>query len=223
DVVDVGVLGQSEFGTRARVQADGTIKLPFLGVLKVTGDTALTLADKVSAQLKAGGYYAKPIVTVDIALFASNYIVVLGEVGTPGLQPVDRTYHLSEVIARAGGIREGGADYVVLTRRDGTPRNLPFDKLARGTEADDPVVQAGDKVFVPASELFYIYGSVNQPGVYGLRAGMTLRMALGRAGGIGANGSDKRIKVYHDGTERKVGLDQPVQPGDVIVIGERLF
>jgi polysaccharide export outer membrane protein len=225
DVVEVSVLGQPEFTTRARVRANGTIQLPFIGEITVSGQTGLSLGALVTDKLRAGGYYAKPVVQVEIVSFASRYVVVLGEVGQSGLQPVDRDYRVSEVIARAGGLRESGADFVILRRATGEEMKLPFEKLAKGSLDDDPVVRAGDKIYVPAAELFYIYGQVNAPGVYPIKGAgpMTVRKALARGGGLGVSGSTGKIKLFRDGEELKVKLDDVIRAGDVVVVGERTF
>lgn len=223
DVVEVDVLGQSDFKTRARVRSDGTITLPYLGAVPVTGETSISLADKLAAQLRAGGYYAKPIVSVEIIGFVSNYIVVLGEVGAAGLQPIDRGYRVSEILARAGGLKPGAAEEIVLTHADGTAEHLDYEKLAAGGPKDDPVVRAGDKLFVPQAEKFYIYGQVNAPGVYPIRADMTLRRALAQGAGLTPSGSTSRVKVFRDGVEHKMKLDELLKPGDVVVVGERVF
>jgi hypothetical protein len=53
---------------------------------------------------------------------------------------------------------------------------------------------------------------------------MTLRMAIGRGGGLTDIGTDKGVKVTHaDGKVDRPGLNDKIAPGDVIVIGERLF
>lgn len=225
DVVEVSVLGQPEFATRARVRANGTIQLPFIGEHPVAGETALSLSQKVAERLRGGGYYAKPVVTVEIVSFASRYVIVLGDIAQPGLQPVDREYRVSEVIARAGGLRESGADFVILRRESGEELKLPFEKLAMGGKEDDPYVRAGDKLYVPSAELFYIYGQINAPGVYPIKGDgpMTIRKALARGGGVGPSGSTKKIKVFRDGEEIKVKLDDAIRPGDVITVGERTF
>ena len=164
------------------------------------------------------------MVNIEISSFASRYVVLLGAVAQPGLQPVDRTYRLSEIIARAGGLRETGADFVTLTRENGEQKNYAFEKLAAGGPDEDPEVHPGDKIFVPDADLFYIYGQINAPGVYPIKGGeMTIRKAVARGGGFGAAGSAKRIKLFRDGEETKVDLDMVIKAGDVIVVGERLF
>lgn len=223
DVIEVSVLGQSDFNTRGRVRTDGTIALPYLGPTNVAGETPITLSTKLAEQLRAGGYYMKPVVNVEIAGYASRYVIVLGAVASPGLQSVDRAYRVSEVIARSGGMRETAADHVVLRRESGEEIKLPFVKLATGGDADDPYVNPGDKLFVPAAETFYIYGQINAPGVYGVANEMTLRKAIARGGGLAAAGSDKRVKLFRQGKELKASLDTPILPDDVIVVGEKLF
>lgn len=223
DTIEVSVLGQPEFTTRGRIRADGTIVLPFVGSTTVSGDTSVSFAKRVAATLKAGGYYSNPIVSVEIAGFASRYVIVLGAVGQPGLQPVDRSYRVSEIIARAGGMRADGADFVVIRREKGGELRLPFEKIATGAVEDDPFVSPGDKVYVPPAETYYIYGQINAPGVYPIKDKMTLRKALARGGGLTALGSDKRINVYRGGKKAPLDLDAPIQPDDVVVIGQRAF
>jgi polysaccharide biosynthesis/export protein len=223
DVIEVTVIGQPEFTTRARIRADGTIVLPYVGSTAVSGDTPVSLAKRVAGVLKAGGYYSNPIVSIEIAGFASRYVIVLGAVGQPGLQPVDRPYRVSEIIARAGGIRGDGADFVIVRQEKGGELKLPFEKLAKGDTTDDPFVSPNDKVYVPPAETYYIYGQINAPGVYPIRDKLTLRKALARGGGLGAAGSAKKITVYRDGKKATLGLDDPILPEDVVVVGQRSF
>ena len=57
-----------------------------------------------------------------------------------------------------------------------------------------------------------------------LTSGMTLRMAIGRAGGLTDAGSEGHIKVTRQGKViPRMKLDDPLIAGDVIVVGEGLF
>ena len=223
DVIEVSVLGQPEFTTRGRVRADGSLVLPFVGSTAVSSETPVSLAKKIAATLKTGGYYSNPIVSIEVSSYASRYVVVLGAIAQPGLQPVDRGYRVSEIIARAGGIRGDGAEYVILRRIAGGEVKLPFEKLATGSVDDDPFVAPGDKIYVPAAETFYVYGAINAPGVYPIRDQMTLRKAVARGGGLTPAGSAKRVDVYRAGKKTRLALDEPILPGDVVVVGQRSF
>jgi polysaccharide export outer membrane protein len=223
DVVEVSVLGREDFRTRTRVRPDGTILLPFLGEVAAGNRTTSELGQLVQTGLTSGGYYSNPVVSVEIVSYASRYITVLGSATSPGLVPIDRAYRLSEIIARVGGVREGAADYVVLTNASGEERRITIEELATGPVGNDPFVAPGDKVFVPKAEQFFIYGQVTSPGGYPIMSEPTLRKAVARGGGVTATGSHRKIKVYRKGQQVQLGLAEPIQPGDVIVVGERLF
>jgi polysaccharide export outer membrane protein len=223
DVVEVQVLGRTDFTTRARIGQDGTIQLPYLGTITATKMTTTQFSGQVSKALEAGGFFARPIVRVEIVSFASRTVTVLGAVGSPGLIPVDRPYRLSEIIARVGGVRSDGADYVVVRPENGPEKHQIIKDIATGDVTQDPYVVPGDKIFVPTAELFYISGEVKSPGAYPMISGMTLRMALARGGGVTDQGSDGRIKITRGGKAQRLSLDTRIEAGDVIVVGERLF
>ncbi len=224
DIVEISVLGRPDFTVRARISQDGNIQAPYLGTVPASNRTAQELGDQLAKALEAGGYFSKPVMKVDIVSFASRYVTVLGEVATPGLMPVDRPYHLSEILARAGGPREDAADYVVIRSEHGPERHLSIKTLATGDASEDPYVAANDKIYVPKAEIFYLSGQVRSPGAFPLEPGLTLRMAIGRGGGLTDLGSDHHVKVTgKDGHVRRVSLDDLILPGDVVVVGEKLF
>jgi polysaccharide export outer membrane protein len=224
DVIEVSVLGHPDFTTKGRIGEDGLIRLPFIGDVPAANKTAAQLGNDVAIALDKGGFFAKPIVKVDVSSFASRYVTVLGNLGSPGLVPVDRQYRLSEIIARVGGVKDSGADYVVFTPARGKQRNIAIAALATGNLNDDPYVSPGDKIYSPAADVFYISGQIKSPGAFPIIPGMTIRMAISRGGGLTDSGSDKHISVTRGGVKLKSApLDSPIKSGDVIVIGERLF
>lgn len=226
DVIDVLVVGSADFNTRARVSSDGVVLLPLLGPVPAAGSSPMVLAERIAEGLKKGGYFASPLVRVELVGIRSRYVTVLGQVGSPGLIPLDRTYRLSEIMAKVGGRTAGGANYVVVTPRSGESKQYEMEKLATGGTEDDPIVLSGDKIFVPAAEneVVYISGEVRSPGAIPVVKDMSVRIALARAGGVGENGSEKRLKIIRNGEKLpKVDLETKLQPGDIVTVGARLF
>ena len=224
DVIEVSVQGRTDYASRQRVGADGSIQLQFLGNVQAANKTTRQLGEEIAAALDKGGFFTRPVVTVEISSYASRYVVVLGNVGTPGLVPVDRAYHLSEIVARVGGIKESGADYVILRPHNGAERRLSIVALATGDASDDPYVSPGDKIYSPNAEVFYISGQIKAPGAYAVLPNMTFRMAISRGGGLTDSGSDGRLSLTRGGKRvQHVDLEKNVEPRDVIVVGERLF
>lgn len=223
DVVQVEVLGRTDFTTKTKVGADGKIQLPLLGAIPASDRSVLQLREQIRDALQKGGFFNRPIVDVQVVSYASRYVTVLGAVGSPGLIPVDRPYRLSEIIARVGGVRENGADHVVLRSKAGE-RNYAIKDLATGDEGRDPYVQPGDKIFAPSGDVFYIKGQVRAPGSYPLLPHMTLTMALARGGGVTDLGSDSHIKVIRKTVEMSPkDLNIEILPDDVIDVGEGWF
>lgn len=222
DVVEVEVVGQPD-RARARIYTDGTIQLNLVGKLRAADKTPAELGVEIAAALKAGGFYANPAVNVEVVNYASRYVTVLGAVGSPSLVPINRTYRLSEILARVGGVQSTAADYVIVRPEAGGEKRYLIAELATGDATKDPYVQPGDKIFAPVAEVFYISGQVNTPGSYPVRSDLTVRQAIARGGGVTASGSDKKVTVTRGGKKVKLTGDAIVMPGDVIVVGERLF
>lgn len=222
DVIEVEIVGQAD-KARAKVYTDGTIQMNLVGKMSVAGKTPRTLGEEIAQALRTGGFYANPVVNVEVVSFASRYVTVLGSIGSPGLVPVNRAYRLSEILARVGGQQANAADYMTVTSENGEQKRYSIKDLAMGGAANDPFVQPGDKIFVPAAEEFYISGQVNGPGRLFMKTGMTVSQAIASAGGLTASGSDKKVEVTRDGKKMKLTGDAKVEPGDVLVVGERLF
>ncbi|MBS0331212.1 MAG: SLBB domain-containing protein [Proteobacteria bacterium] len=224
DVIEVSVVGRTDFTTRLRIRSDGTIELPYVGKRQAADKSAPELADLIGKGLAKAGIYANPVVNVEIVGYASRYVTVLGAVAQPGLVPINRPYRISEIVARVGGLRENAAEYIIERPPNGPERRIYIKQLATGDEKDDPYVQAGDKIYAPVAELFYISGQVHQPGGFTFTSDMTVRQAIARGGGLTDEGSDKRVKINRKGkVVDHVTLDTKIEPGDVVIVGERIF
>ncbi|MBI1198445.1 MAG: hypothetical protein GC203_11340 [Phenylobacterium sp.] len=223
DTIEVSLVGTGGFNARVRVQADGQIQLPLIGKVAAADRTTEEVADDIAKQLKDGGFFSNPIVSVEVVGYASRYVVVLGAVNSPGLVPINRPYHLSEILARVGGVRDGAADYVTVRSEKGDERRILVRDIATGGLEQDPLVAAGDKIYVPNAELFYIYGQVNSPGGYPVTSHMTARQAIASGGGLTESGTDHGLTVNRAGKKMKIELGDNILPGDVIYVKERLF
>ena len=74
---------------------------------------------------------------------------------------------------------------------------------------------------------FFLNGEINRPGGLEFQPGLTLRKAIALAGGFTERANKKEILVISDNDperkERKVGLDYPVQPGDIFTVKDTFF
>jgi polysaccharide export outer membrane protein len=222
DVVEIEVVGTSD-KARARVYTDGTIQTALGGRVAASGKTPRELAAELGRVLKASGIYSEPVLNVEVVSYASRYVTVLGAVSTPGLVPINRPYRLSEILARVGGVRGEAAGHLIVRSENGQEKRYAVDSLASGDASQDPFVTAGDKIFSPEAEIFYVSGQVTSPGSFALRPGMTVAQAIAKAGGVTESGNAKSVSAIRGGKKAKLKQDALVEPGDVLTIGERLF
>jgi len=222
DVIEVEVVGQPD-KMRSRVYTDGTIQMNLLGKMQAAGKTTRALGDEMARLLKTNGYFANPVVNVEVVSYTARYVTVLGAIGQPGLVPINRPYRLSEIIARVGGVQERAADYLIVRPENGPEKRYSVKLLATGDASQDPYVSPGDKIFAPEAEVFYISGQVAQPGTFPLRSDMTIRQAIARGGGLTEAGTDHGVLVTRGGHKLKLDPSAKVEPNDVIVVRERLF
>ncbi len=74
---------------------------------------------------------------------------------------------------------------------------------------------------------YFINGQVGNNGSFPYQPGLTVRKAVSIAGGFKERASMSKIFIVRDGdasnTQVRVDLNAPVQPGDIITVGESFF
>ena len=224
DGIQVIIYGQDETGVTTRIKADGTIVMPFIGIVKAAGETNISLAKLVGDRMVAGGFLKDPLVNIEITQYASKTVNVVGRLNTPAIVPLDKPYSALEVLLKSGWIRDNGADYVFLNRPGEPEKRLAVDKLVRADAQNNPMMQPGDTLYVPDADVFYVYGAIAATGRYPIRPDMTVRQAITLAGGVSSAGSMNKISLLRgDGKEVDADLSQKLQKDDVLVVKERLF
>lgn len=83
------------------------------------------------------------------------------------------------------------------------------------------------QVVVLEYRLFYVNGEVQRPGGYPYVPGLTVEKAVTLAGGFTPLASPRKIFVVREtspkGERDKASLQDALQPGDTLIIGEGLF
>jgi polysaccharide export outer membrane protein len=242
DVLAITVWNQSDLGGKFVVESNGTFTFPLVGSIQAAGLTLPQVEAELKRQL-ANGYFKNPQLTVTIEQYRSRRIFVLGEVRQPGSYPLSGEITLIEALARAGlaitgqvaeaiivRARVGGVTGPLLPDGQGTTEVVRVDvqQLQTGHSAGNVMLHDGDTVFVPRQETkIYVFGEVRSPGAYPIERGLTILQALSLAGGVTERGSASRVRVIRVADDKRkesrAKLNDLVQPGDTIVVPERLF
>jgi polysaccharide biosynthesis/export protein len=221
DAVHITVFQQPDLTTDARISEAGTISMPLVGAVKLSGQSAREAAETIAKALKDGQFLKSPQVAVALTTVRSRQVSILGLIVHPGRYPLEESHaRLPDIIAAAGGLAAGGADMAAVTRGGETHK---VEILAKPYE-----LKNGDIVYIERAPMFYVYGEVPRAGAYRLEPNMTVMQAITVGGGITPRGSDRRIKLRRaapDGKviERDAKLQDTVQADDVIFVKEALF
>ncbi|HEX5083190.1 MAG TPA: polysaccharide biosynthesis/export family protein [Blastocatellia bacterium] len=103
---------------------------------------------------------------------------------------------------------EGEPDYEIITANLGG--------VLRGRLDNNIIVQPGDLVYIPPSDVFYVAGEVKAPGQFHLRQGITLRQAISLAGGTLFKARLSKGIIFRSDPVTGNFTEMPVDIGDVM-------
>jgi polysaccharide export outer membrane protein len=228
DSVSIKVVNQPDMDTTTRVETDGTISFPYVGRIRAAGLSEDQLAHTIERQLAARQIVTEPHVLVEITTFGTQ-ASVQGQVGVPGVYTLDRPTNLTQLLSRAGGLRDAALGGTVTVRRGATIRKFESKDVqaGRGPGADFRIAN-NDEVFVDLAPFYYLYGYVNKTGEYPLLRPITVQQAISIGGGLALLGSEWRVRIKRmsgNGQTYEVpaSLDDQVEAGDTIIVSERIF
>ncbi len=238
DLIEVGVFDNPDLSGRFRVDEKGNIDVPLLGPVHVAGETAEEAGTTIEKQyvdadiLKAPNAHA----TVFISEYATQGILVNGEVKSPGLYPALGVRMLNDVITAAGGMTPQASSKVTITRKTDpeNPIKVDFDPVASTPVVPQVQIFPGDTITVPNAGGVYVLGSVTRSGLFLLeqRRTLTVEKALALCGGTvsGANMKHAHIvRTLKDGKKEDIvfnaneilkgkAADIALKDGDILYI-----
>jgi polysaccharide export outer membrane protein len=104
------------------VNSDGNIQIPVMGSIKAAGLTKNELRTRIAAELTQKKLLVDPTVTIQ---FINNRIVVLGEVGNPGILPFsNERLSIIEAVGLAGDLPLSGNKQNILLIREENGRKI---------------------------------------------------------------------------------------------------
>ena len=203
DLVSIHVFREPDLDTKLRVKDAGTVALPLVGAVRVSGLAAADAAMEIAERYTTGGFLNHPQVTVLIEESARTQVAVLGEVAHPGTVALPSPRSLLDVLAQAGGLLKTADRHVTIRRSSDPPVTvlIPNDASAELASAQ-LLVFPGDTVLVPRAGIVYVLGDVGRPGGYLMQddAQLSLLQALALAAGAtktAAEGSARLIRTIN--------------------------
>jgi protein involved in polysaccharide export with SLBB domain len=140
---------------RLRVNDNGELEVPYVGLVPAEGRTCKELAYSIKGLLEKEYYYhATVILAVDrVSEKSRGRIYVYGSVRGQGPQeiPPDEAYTVSKAIIRAGGFGDfANKRKIKVTRKNGQDFTVDLKRvIEEGHTEDDVVLLPDDQIYVP--------------------------------------------------------------------------
>ncbi len=245
DLLEISVFELPDLSRTVRVAGDGSITLPLVGAVQVSGMTHRAIEERLRDLLQTR-YLEEPQVSVFVKEHRSKRISVIGAVQGPGTFEMPGIRNLLQAISAAGGLtREAGrALFILRPLPDGTQQRMEVDLqelMIRGNPELNIDLLPGDVINVPVDRPLQIYvnGAVKTPGRIEAKSSLPLSLlqAVTQAGGATNRANERAvvilrrdpngvpIRTAHDLKDIKRGKaeDPILQDGDIVVVPEAWF
>ncbi len=239
DVLNIVVFGEADLSKTVPLDADGTFDFPHIGRVTAGGLTPRAIGAVIAKLLK--DFYVNPQVSVEVAKFRSQNVIVMGHVHAPGQYAITGQMSVLGMLAAAGSPTSAAASYVVISRPAGSGTRLPqqdpggasslrltMQELQTGQAPEGFSLRDGDTISVPKADTVTVIGHVKTTGPIVLDGNMTVYDVIARAGGVSDKGALNRMKVLRliGGKVQQVKgmkLSDFVKAGDTIDVPQRYF
>ena len=209
DQLAITIFGQDNLNRELRVNGQGEITMPLVGVVKVAGLTPQQIEKRLE-DLYNADYLVNPQITVSVNQYRHQRVAVTGAVAQPGSYEIIGPRTLLEVLSLAGGFVKTpnafqAGDVVDVIRHQNAPdlaaamktsASQPFSPqtetividLRRLVSGQEPqlniLVHNGDVIFVPFAGTAYVLGGVRNPKNIPVKENLTVSQAVSMAGGV---------------------------------------
>ena len=146
---------RDEESQHLRVNDNGELEVPYVGLVPAKGRTCRELAYAIKSALEKEYYYhATVILAIErVSEKSRGRIYVYGSVKGQGPQeiPADESYTVSKAIIRAGGFGDfANKRKVKVTRKNGQDFTIDLKRvIEEGRTDEDMVLQPDDQIYVP--------------------------------------------------------------------------
>lgn len=196
-----------------QISKEGTISLPFAGVVKVAGLTQQEAEKRIRDILK--GRANDPQVMVRRVVNTSSTVTVVGEVNKSSIVPLTpKGERLLDVLAKSEGVKQSVDKLTVQLTRNDYVYSMPLDVVIRDNRQNIPV-KANDVITVLYQPLsFSVLGATGKNAEISYEAsGISLAQALARSGGVRDERADPQgVFIFrYEAPDALAWPHQPVQ------------
>ncbi len=230
DELIITFLGQ-ETGTQSvLVDREGRVVLGNMPPIAAAGRTFGEFRRELEARTATALLGTDVFVSVGSVRLIS--VIVVGEVGSPGLHQLTGLSTIIDAIGFAGGVKKTGSLRLIQVHRGDEIFWIDlYELLISGNVGRSLRLFDGDRIFVPSiSSTVAIGGDAKRPGIYEFAEGrseITIADLLGYAGGALRPRGNVFYHISFDQTGRQQVSERrdpsvPVSDGDIVIVQRRV-
>ncbi|MEW6068891.1 MAG: polysaccharide biosynthesis/export family protein [Nitrospirota bacterium] len=206
DLLEIEAYNVEELKKTVRVNSQGDIALPLIGIIRVKGMTTSEIESLIAKKLEK--YVQETVVNVFVKEYRSQRIIVVGAVNKPHVYAITGQRHLLDVLMTAEGLREDAGNICYVIRPSGEDSEgrkastIVIDLnelLINGNFSLNIPVFAGDVINVPKGGVIFVDGAVKKPGDFPLKGDkITFMQAIAMAQGVTSVAKTSDIRIFRD-------------------------
>jgi protein involved in polysaccharide export with SLBB domain len=200
DQLNISIYGKSLVNWKLVVSPEGTINIPGVGLLNVSGKTIEQATASIKSKLTANNYAIGRGTNVQVSLgnIRSIKVIIVGEVVKPGTYTLPSLATAFNALYSAGGPNDNGSfRQIEIIRNNRIIRKLDvYDFLVKGDQKDNISLQDQDVIRIPTYRVrVELDGEVKTPALFEVLPGETLQDVIRFAGGFTDQAYTALIKV----------------------------
>ena len=237
DELIIDVFGYQEANYRVTVSPEGSINIPFIGIVPVVGLTIEQATKRIKSKMIHSGYASmannQTELQVSIGKIRSIKVTVIGEVKKPGSYNISSLSTLFNALYAAGGpTNKGSFREIEVIRNNKVITKLDaYDFLLRGDQTNNVRLTDQDVIRIPPAKVqVSLMGEVKREGIFEILPTNNLSNLVDFSGGFSNEAYTASVQVKQvtekerrikDVAKTNFGTYKP-QKGDSIVVAKIL-
>ncbi|MFY7899627.1 MAG: SLBB domain-containing protein, partial [Chitinophagaceae bacterium] len=191
DELAIDIFGYQEANYRLTVSPEGSINIPYIGIIPVVGLTVEQATKRIKDKMTRNGYAGlangQTQLQVSIAKIRSIKVTIIGEVKKPGSYSISSLSTLFNALYVAGGpTQKGSFRQIELIRNNKLLLKLDaYDFLLKGDQTNNVRLTDQDVIRIPSAVAqVTLVGEVKRNGIFELLPNNNLQQLIDFAGGF---------------------------------------
>ena len=196
DTLEIQLIGQKNSIDELPVKRDGSINIPEIGKVFVSGLTLEAVNEMIKS--KVSNAYIRIEAFVSLVNIRDIQVLITGNAFNPGIYTLNGNSNLLHALSMAGGVDEKGSYRQIQLIRDNKVINTVdlYDIFIHGKSGFGQRLRSGDSILIkPSNDLISLTGAVKRTGTYELLPDETFQDLLNYGNGLSDSANINTVRI----------------------------